>query len=106
MAMPDAVAALLALLEAPAASLTGAVYNVTAFNPSAGELAELVRRAFPEARISFASDRRRQAIVDSWPEDVDDGPARRDWGFRPAYDLKRTFEEYLVPNVTRRYASR
>jgi nucleoside-diphosphate-sugar epimerase len=106
MAMPDAVAALLALLEAPAASLTGAVYNVTAFNPSAGELAELVRRAFPEARISFASDRRRQAIVDSWPEDVDDTPARRDWGFRPAYDLKRTFEEYLVPNVTRRYAPR
>src|SRR5580765_4831509 len=42
MAMPDAISALLALLEAPAASLTGVVYNVAAFNPSAGELAELV----------------------------------------------------------------
>ena len=106
MAMPDAVAALLALLEAPAGSLTGPVYNVGAFSPTAGELADLVRRAFPEARISFTPDRRRQTIIDSWPEDVDDAPARRDWGFRPAYDLKRTFEEYLVPNITRRYAPR
>src|SRR5712692_3779286 len=49
MAMPDAIAALLALLDAPAASLTGSVYNVAAFNPSAGELVDLVRRAFPDA---------------------------------------------------------
>jgi nucleoside-diphosphate-sugar epimerase len=106
MAMPDAISALLALLEAPAGSLTSPVYNVAAFSPSAGELADLVRCTFPEARTSFAPDRRRQAIVDSWPEDVDDTPARRDWGFRPAYDLRRTFEEYLVPNITRRYDPR
>ncbi|HUM15299.1 MAG TPA: NAD-dependent epimerase/dehydratase family protein [Candidatus Nitrosotalea sp.] len=106
MAMPDAVRALLALLEAPADSLTSSVYNVAAFSPSAGELAELVHRAFPEERITFAPDRRRQAIVDSWPEDIDDTRARRDWGFRPAYDLRRTFEEYLTPNITRRYAPR
>lgn len=106
MAMPDAVAALLALLEAPADALTSHVYNVTAFSPTAGELADLVGRAFPHERVTFAPDQRRQAIVDSWPEDVDDTRARRDWGFRPAYDLKRTFEEYLVPNITRRYARR
>jgi nucleoside-diphosphate-sugar epimerase len=106
MAMPDAITALLALLEAPAASLTSPVYNVGAFSPSAGELADLVRGAFPAARITFAPDRRRQAIVDSWPEDVDDAPARRDWGFRPAYDLRRTFEEYLIPNITQRYTPR
>jgi threonine 3-dehydrogenase len=106
MAMPDAVTALLTLLDAPTRSLSRPVYNVGAFSPTAGEVAELVRRAFPEARITFEPDRRRQAIVDSWPEDVDDSPARRDWGFRPAYDLTRTFEEYLVPNITRRYTAR
>ena len=105
MAMPDAIEALLALMDAPADSLTSPVYNVSAFSPSALELAELVRRSFPGERITFASDRRRQAIVDSWPEDVDDARARRDWGFRPAYDLARAFEEYLTPNITRRYAS-
>jgi threonine 3-dehydrogenase len=35
---------------------------------------------------------------------VDDACARRDWGFRPAYDLERTFDEYLLPNIRRRYA--
>ena len=83
MAMPDAVDALLALADAPAERLASPVYNVTAFNPSAGELADLVRSAFPGAAITFAPDRRRQRIVDSWPEDVDDARARRDWGFRP-----------------------
>ena len=104
MAMPDAIRALLALMDARPEALTSLVYNVASFNPSAGELAELVRRAFPGARITFAADRRRQAIVDSWPEDVDDARARRDFGFRPAYDLGRAFHEYLVPNVRERYA--
>jgi nucleoside-diphosphate-sugar epimerase len=106
MAMPDAVTALLALMEAPPASLTTLVYNVSAFSPSAGELAALVRADFPDEKITFTPDPCRQAIVDSWPEDVDDGPARRDWGFRPAYDLDRAFNEYLLPTVKRRYAAR
>ena len=106
MAMPDAIGALLALLDASAEALTAAVYNVAAFSPTAGELAALVERAFPAERITFAPDARRQAIVDSWPEDVDDARARRDWGFRPAYDLGRAFDDYLLPNVKRRYAAR
>ncbi len=105
MAMPDAIDALLALRRAPAAALTRPVYNVTGFSASAGELAALVNAAFPDARITFAPDPRRQAIVDSWPQDVDDARARRDWGFRPDYDLERTFAEYLLPNVRRRYAA-
>ncbi len=103
MAMPDAVAALLTLMDAPAGSLTALVYNVAAFSPSAGDLADRVRAAFPGTAITFAPDARRQAILDSWPQDVDDTRARRDWGFRPAYDLDRAFDEYLVPNVKRHY---
>ena len=102
MVMPDAIGALLDLLAAPAATLTSTVYNVSAFSPTAGELADLVREAFPGVKITFEPDRRRQAIVDSWPEDVDDTRARRDWGFAPAYDLDRAFNEYLLPNVRRR----
>ena len=79
--------------------------NVSAFSPRAGELADLVRAAFPAETITFTPDPRRQAIVDSWPEDVDDARARRDWGFRPAYDLGRAFTEYLLPNVRRGYAA-
>jgi threonine 3-dehydrogenase len=101
--MPDAVDALLALADAPPERLASPVYNVTAFNPSAAELADRVRSAFPETAITFAPDRRRQRIVDSWPADLDDTQARRDWGFRPRYDLDRALRDYLVPNIRRRY---
>ena len=103
MAMPDAVEALLVLEDAPPERLACPVYNVTAFNPSAGELADLIRGAFPGATITFAPDRRRQRIVDSWPAELNDAKARRDWGFQPRYTLDRALHEYLVPNIRRRY---
>ncbi len=103
MAMPDAVEALLKLEAAPRQKLTRFVYNVTAFNPSAREIFDLIRQAFPKAQVTFTPDSKRQKIVDSWPADVDDNAARADWGWQPAYDLKRAFAEYLVPGVLRRY---
>ena len=53
--------------------------------------------AFPAATIDYDVDLKRQAIVDSWPTDVDDSAARADWSFSPAYDLARAFSEYLIP---------
>ncbi len=103
MAMPDAVEAILALMAAPAGDLTRTVYNLSAFNPSAARVRELVRAAFPGAEITFEPDPKRQAIVDSWPRAVNDSAARRDWGFDPAYDLDRAFAEYLIPTILERY---
>jgi threonine 3-dehydrogenase len=104
MAMPDAVNALLRLEAAPRAALTRQVYNVGAFNPSAGAIYELIRARFPHASVAFVPDEKRQRIVDSWPVDVDDTAAREDWGWTPAYDLESAFEQYLIPGVSRRYA--
>jgi nucleoside-diphosphate-sugar epimerase len=103
MAMPDAVTALLTLMDAPSERLTSHVYNVTAFSPSAGDFAVRVRHDFPRADIRFEPDLRRQAIVDSWPEALDDSLAKRDWAFAPEYDFDRTFDEYLIPNIKKRY---
>ena len=80
MAMPDAVTALVHLLEADRAKLTKTVYNVTAFSETAGQIADRVRAAFPGAQISFEPDAVRSKIVDSWPEDMDDSLARRRLG--------------------------
>jgi threonine 3-dehydrogenase len=104
MTMPDAIEALAALAAADEADLTRGVYNVGAFNPSAQELAEMVRAYFPAAAITFEPDLKRQRIVDSWPLDVDDSAARHDWGYAPRHDLRTAFEEYLVPGITSRYA--
>jgi nucleoside-diphosphate-sugar epimerase len=103
MAMPDGVEALLGLASAPRERLTRTAYNVRAFNPSAEEIRAVVLSAFPDAAITFAVDDKRQGIVDSWPADVDDAAARRDWGFGPAYDFERAFREYLIPTIRRRY---
>jgi threonine 3-dehydrogenase len=103
MAMPDAVRAVLALAAARAGGLSRQVYNVGGFNPSAGELYALVRRAFPGAEVSFVPDVKRQAIVDSWPENVDTSAAVRDWGWSAQYQLEGAFEEYLLPAMRQRY---
>jgi threonine 3-dehydrogenase len=103
MAMPDGVEALLGLAGAPKASLTRTAYNVTAFNPSAEEIRDVVLREFPKACVTFEVDDKRQGIVDSWPADVDDSAARRDWGFLPAHDFQRGFSEYLIPTIRRHY---
>jgi nucleoside-diphosphate-sugar epimerase len=105
MAMPDAIKALTELERAPRAQLSTHVYNVTSFNPSAGEIAALVSAAFPRVEIRFEPDAQRQAIVDSWPLDQDAGRALGDWGFRPDYDQARAFGEYLVPSIRRRYGA-
>ena len=104
MAMPDGVEALLTLASAPRDRLQRTSYNVGAFNPSAEEIRNVVMNAFPDANLSWQTDRKRQAIVDSWPADVDDTAARRDWGFEPRYDFERAFSEYLIPNIRARYA--
>lgn len=104
MAMPDAVDALLDLGEAPAEQLQRPVYNIGAFAPTAVEVAEKVRKAFPAADIRFAPDERRQRIVDTWPEDVDDRNARAEWGLSPRYDWDRCFDDYLIPSIRERYA--
>lgn len=103
MAMPDAISALLDLAKAPRESLTRTAYNLTAFSPTAQQIYDAVITAFPGAVVQWGTDEKRQSIVDSWPEDVDDGAARRDWGFAPVYDFTSAFEEYLIPNVRERY---
>ena len=103
MAMPDGVDALLALARAPRDHVQHLVYNVGAFAPTADDIRAEVMRAFPSAAITYEVDAKRQGIVDSWPEDVDDSAARRDWGFSPKYDFTTAFREYLIPEITKRY---
>ncbi|MEJ5171601.1 MAG: NAD-dependent epimerase/dehydratase family protein [Fimbriimonadales bacterium] len=105
MAMPDAVKALTLLAAAPPERLTRPVYNVTSFSPTAAELEARVRAAFPDWRMTYEPDLKRQAILDSWPEDTDDSAARSDWGWAPDYGLERAFGEYLLPGVRRRYGA-
>jgi nucleoside-diphosphate-sugar epimerase len=103
MAMPDGVDALLTICAAKRDRLTRTTYNLTAFSRSAADIRDVVVSAFPSAQIDYAVDAKRQGIVDSWPADVDDSAARRDWGFSPRLDFERAFSDYLIPTIRNRY---
>ena len=103
MVMPDAIKALIQLAAARAERLSQRVYNVTSFSLSAGDLRERVLRAFPKAEINFKQDLPRARILDTWPADVNDSPARVDWGWKPDYDEVDAFEKYLIPGISHLY---
>jgi nucleoside-diphosphate-sugar epimerase len=106
MAMPDAIEALVRIASAPRERLTRSAYNVSAFSPTAQQIHDVVRGAFPGAAMSWQTDVKRQRIVDSWPAEVDDSAARHDWGFVPSYDFESAFADYLIPRISQRYARR
>ena len=103
MAMPDAIKSLLMLMDAPQEELKRRVYNIAAFALTAGEFRDRALKAFRDAKISFEPNRRRQGIVNSWPQDVDDSLARAEWGWRPDYDADKFFDQYFLPEIRKRY---
>ena len=103
MVMPDAIKSLILLEDAPREALTQTTYNVTSFSPTAAELVEIVKIAFPQAQITYQLDPGRQRFVDTWPADIDDSAARRDWGWKADYDQERAFNDLLIPAVKTRY---
>ncbi len=106
MVMPDAIKSLLDLEAAPRENLSQLVYNVTSFSLSAEEISEIAKKSFPQTQVTFNPHPSRQTIVDSWPADIDDLAARRDWGWQPDYDQNRAFDEYLIPAIKQRYTSK
>ena len=106
MTMPDAIRAIGETMAAPVERLSRRVYNITAFSPTAAELRQTILAHFPRAEIGFEVDDRRQDIVDSWPVEVDQSAARRDWGWQPRDDFESAFTGYLVPAIKERYRRR
>ena len=103
MAMPDAIKSLLMLVDVPRENLHHQVYNIAAFALTAGEFRIRALKAFPGAQIRFEPNLRRQGIVDSWPEDVNDGLARAEWNWKPDYDTDAFFDDYFLPEIKKRY---
>lgn len=88
MYMPDAIRAIIELMEAPSTSLVHRnAFNVTAVHFTPAELARAIRAHVPGFEIDYAPDPLRQAIADSWPERLDDSEAREQWGWRHEYEL-------------------
>ncbi len=96
MYMPDAIRAMIELMEADEARLTHRnAFNLTAMNFTPEELAAAIRVHIPEFVIDYEVDPVRQAIADSWPQSVDDSAARSEWGWQHRFGLAETVEDML-----------
>lgn len=98
MYMPDALRAIVDLSEAPREKLRRCVYNISSFSPPAQEIADTVAKHVPGVKLTFRPDPGRQAILDSWPNALDDTCARDDWGWKPDFDLEAMSAD-LIPKI-------
>jgi len=102
MYMPDCLKATIDLSEAdPSRIKCRTSYNLTAISFSAGELAAEIRKYFPEFECDYTPDFR-QNIADSWPMSIDDSVARKEWGWKPTYDLP-TMTKDMIDRLTCKY---
>jgi nucleoside-diphosphate-sugar epimerase len=97
MYMPDAVRAMIELMEADGGRLKHRnAYNVTAMSLSPEDLAAEIRKHIPDLAIDYQVDPVRQSIADSWPRSLDDSAARQDWGWAPRFDLATMSTDMLA----------
>lgn len=96
MYMPDAIRAVIELMDADPARLKHRnAFNIAAVNFTPEELAAEIRKQLPAFRIDFDVDPVRQRIADSWPESLDDSAAREEWGWKPRFGLAEMVVDML-----------
>lgn len=96
MYMPDALRALIALMEADPKSLEHRnAFNLSAMHFTPEQLAAEIRKHLPAFQIDYKVDPGRQAIADSWPNSMDDSAARREWGWTPTFGIEAMVSDML-----------
>ncbi|MBQ0086993.1 MAG: NAD-dependent epimerase/dehydratase family protein [Bacteroidales bacterium] len=88
MYMPDALRAAVEIMESDPSKLVHRnSFNIASMSFEPETLFAAIRREIPTLRTRYEVDPVRQAIADSWPDNMDDSCAREEWGWKPSYDL-------------------
>ncbi|WP_169084110.1 NAD-dependent epimerase/dehydratase family protein [Paenibacillus sp. PL91] len=96
MYMPDAIHAVIKLMEADASRLKHRnAFNVTAMSVDPEGIAASIRRHMPSFELDYGIDPLRQSIADGWPDAIDASAAREEWDFHADYDLDRMTDDML-----------
>lgn len=94
--MEDALRATLELMDAPESQISVRTsYNLAGMSFTPAELTAAIQPYFPNFRTQYKPDFR-QGIAESWPRSIDDSVARRDWGWKPAFDLDKMTKEMIT----------
>ena len=97
MYMPDALQAIVDLMEAdPTKLIHRNAFNVTAMSFEPEQIAASIRKEIPSFKMNYEVDPVRQAIADSWPDNIDATAAKEEWGFTYKYDLDAMTKDMLL----------
>ncbi|ULT54577.1 L-threonine 3-dehydrogenase [Neobacillus drentensis] len=96
MYMPDALRAIIDLMEADSSRLKHRnAFNVTAMSVAPGDIAASIANYIPGFEMSYRVDPDRQRIAESWPDSIDASAAREEWGFTYEYDLDKMTQDMI-----------
>ncbi|MEI5908287.1 L-threonine 3-dehydrogenase [Bacillus spongiae] len=96
MYMPDALNAIVQLLEADASTLIHRnCFNVTAMSVAPEDVGAEIKKHIPQFDLRYKVDPARQAIAESWPDSIDASCATAEWGFKAQFDLQSMTTDML-----------
>ena len=96
MYMPDAINSAINLMEAdPAKLIHRNAFNVTAMSIDPEDIANEIKKIIPDFTMDYKVDPIRQAIADSWPNNMDDSAASEEWGWKPEYNLEAMTKDMI-----------
>ena len=96
MYMPDALKAAVDIMEAdPSKLIHRNSFNIASMSFAPEDVFAAIKKIIPDARMRYEVDPVRQAIADSWPDNMDDSCARAEWGWRPHYDLDSMSQDMI-----------
>ncbi|MCR8979966.1 L-threonine 3-dehydrogenase [Brevibacillus laterosporus] len=97
MYMPDALNAIIKLMEADASTLQHRnAFNVTAMSFEPEQIAQEIKKHIPTFEMNYQVDPIRQGIADSWPNSIDATAAKVEWGFKAEYDLEKMTTDMMA----------
>ncbi|MEG1563202.1 MAG: GDP-mannose 4,6-dehydratase [Bacteroides sp.] len=89
MYMPDALNAAISLMEAdPTKLIHHNAFNIASMSFAPEQIYAAIKKHMPEFEMVYEIEPLKQRIADSWPDSMDDSCARKEWGWKPAYDLE------------------
>lgn len=100
MYMPDALNAIVNLMEADSHKLVHRnAFNVTAMSFDPEEIFQEIKKHIPAFTMDYEVDEVKQKIAESWPNSIDDTIARKEWGWKPEYDIS-TMTSDMIKQLT------
>ena len=97
MYMDDAIRGTIELMDAPADQISiRSSYNFGGVSFTPEVLATEIRRHIPDFKLSYTENDPRQDIANSWPKSIDDSFAKKDWSWKPEFDLARMTDDMLL----------